>query len=306
MSRAYTKKHNTPFLQIGTGQRFSVLLHTKLNPAKSTYYIQLESRERPTVTRSFAILNYGSMPSAPIYPPPTPPLTLPNTTLGFLDYALQPFHPDPSFPTADEVTRRVIMTVHQKVSGPTTWLTNLYPWTQTFPTEPYLVSLYKGDGVEYPSLPRALANNGIDPVSRAFVAEIGEVLEIVLQNTGADAGGLDAHPWHAHGAHYYDIGSGNGTYEPVANEAKLAGTHPIKRDTTMLYRYGMKTGNGTDQGWRAWRLRIDQPGVWMIHCHILQHMIMGMQTVWVMGNETDVLGKVPRPDVEGYLVVSLF
>ena len=27
----------------------------------------------------------------------------------------------------------------------------------------------------------------------------------------------------------------------------------------------------------------------------------GMQTVWVMGNETEVLGKVPRPEVEGYL-----
>lgn len=28
----------------------------------------------------------------------------------------------------------------------------------------------------------------------------------------------------------------------------------------------------------------------------------GMQTVWVMGNETEVLGQVPAPDdVEGYL-----
>jgi hypothetical protein len=27
----------------------------------------------------------------------------------------------------------------------------------------------------------------------------------------------------------------------------------------------------------------------------------GMQTVWVMGNETEVLGKVPTPEVQGYL-----
>lgn len=27
----------------------------------------------------------------------------------------------------------------------------------------------------------------------------------------------------------------------------------------------------------------------------------GMQTIWVMGNETEILGKVPRPEVEGYL-----
>lgn len=43
-----------------------------------------------------------------------------------------------------------------------------------------------------------------------------------------------------------------------------------------------------------------EPGVWMLHCHVLQHMVMGMQTVWVMGNETEVL-KLPRPEVEGYL-----
>jgi hypothetical protein len=27
----------------------------------------------------------------------------------------------------------------------------------------------------------------------------------------------------------------------------------------------------------------------------------GMQTIWVMGNETEVLDKVPRPEVKGYL-----
>lgn len=28
---------------------------------------------------------------------------------------------------------------------------------------------------------------------------------------------------------------------------------------------------------------------------------MGMQTVWVFGNGTDIMGKVPYPQVEGYL-----
>jgi L-ascorbate oxidase len=74
-------------------------------------------------------------------------------------------------------------------------------------------------------------------------------------------------------------------------------------------------------GWRAWRIRIEQPGVWMIHCHLLPHMVFGMQTVssyrdkmplfqltamanasqvWVMGNSSQVLA-VDQPDVEGYL-----
>ena len=239
--------------------------------------MQLESRERPTVTQGFAVLNYGPKPASAPVPPAQAPLILPNTTLGFLDYVLAPLYPcapEDSFPTAAEVTRRVTMTVHQAVRGMTIWIENSYNWTVAFPQEPYLVSLYKDDGIEFPSMQRALANNGLDPVSRAFPAQIGEVLEIVIQNTGADAGGLDAHPFHAHGAHYWDIGSGNGTYNATANEEKLKGTSPVKRDTTILYRYEMTTINGTDAGWRAWRLRVTEPGVWMIHCHILQHMLM--------------------------------
>jgi FtsP/CotA-like multicopper oxidase with cupredoxin domain len=182
------------------------------------------------------------------------------------------------FPTVSEVTRRVTMTAHQHVlsgqGGQIIWLENHFSWTEEVPKEPYLVSLYKDDGVEFPSMTRALENNGLDLVTGAFPAEIGEVLEIVIQNTGADSGGLDAHPWHAHGSHYYDIGSGNGTYDAAANEERLKGRNPVKRDTTMLYRYETATTNGTDAGWRAWRLRVTEPGVWMIHCHILQHMLM--------------------------------
>jgi hypothetical protein len=80
-----------------------------------TYYIQLESRERPTITSGFAILIYGPKPSAPLYPPATPPFTLPNTTLGSLEYELHPLTPRPDYPSASEVTRTITMTVHQAV-----------------------------------------------------------------------------------------------------------------------------------------------------------------------------------------------
>ena len=49
-----------------------------------------------------------------------------------------------------------------------------------------------------------------DPVTYTWPAKIGEVLEIIWVNTGSlvhDNGGVDYHPFHAHGGHYYDIGS---------------------------------------------------------------------------------------------------
>ena len=272
---SYTKPLDKKHLQIGSGQRFSVLLHTKSQKElnETQFYIQIETRERPTLTRSYAVLSYDGA-ATTLSSPATPPLTLPNTTYNWLEYQLQPLKPN-NFPQLSEVTRRVIIRTHQIVNGTDIWAQNNYPWTETFPKEPYLVSLYKNDGVEFPSMARALANGGIDPQTRSFPANIGEVIELVIQNTGSDNGGMDVHPFHAHGAHYYDIGSGNGTYDVDANEAQLKGVQPVLRDTTMLYRYEKTTIPGSNSGWRAWRLRITEPGVWMIHCHILQHMIMG-------------------------------
>ncbi|GAB7353343.1 hypothetical protein MBLNU459_g3831t2 [Dothideomycetes sp. NU459] len=312
---AYTKPVDVSFLQIGSGQRFSVLLRTKSRreisaTKKSQFYLQIETRDRPTLTRSYAVLNY-KLPASKrtidsISPrlaiPTSPPLSLPPTELGWLDWQLESLYADNDFPSSEQVTRRVTIRTHQIIGGGTiTWAQDDTPWVETFPTEPYLVSMYKNDGLEFPVLERARAHGGIDPITRTFPAELGETIEIIIQNTGSDVGSVDVHPFHAHGSHYIDLGSGNGTYDPIANEANIAGKNLAKRDTTMLYKYGEKTVPGTDMGWRAWRVRVTEPGVWMIHCHILQHMIMGMQTVWIMGNESDIMKDVPLAHVQGYL-----
>ncbi|KAE9370969.1 multicopper oxidase [Stipitochalara longipes BDJ] len=308
---SYTDKFNVSFIQIAPGQRYSAILHTLSKPGKDQYFIQLETRDHGNITRSYAVLNYG--PSTDdyhrsFYPPISPPLSLPDTDESWTEYQLHPHHSDTysadECPTAEEVTRRVNITVHlSEPGGRLVYLLDGYPWFEDTPEEPYLVSLYKGDGLEYPSMVRALNNSGLDPVSRAFVADLGEVLEIVIQNTGSDGGEMETHPWHAHGAHYWDLGSGGGIYNRDANEAKWAISpgKPVKRDTTMLYRNKIFAEPNELSGWRAWRLKITEPGVWMVHCHILPHMVFGMQTVWVMGNSSEVLGQVPRPDVEGYL-----
>ena len=288
----YTKPYLTSYLQMGEGQRFSVLFKTKslaeLNAAntsaQSPFYLQMKTLERPTVVTAYALLSYNlphagnNLTAVASTLPATPPLTLPNTTLGFLDYELQPLT-DNYFPCLDEVTRRITITVQQIINGTITWAENGLPWTESYPQTPYLVSLYENsysdalpDSSTYAA---AVANGGMDNTTRTFPARIGEVLEIVIQNSGATNGGLDVHPFHAHGKHFWDLGSGNGTYNVTANEQRLAGTQPVLRDTTMLYRYETATTPGANAGWRAWRLRVKEPGVWMIHCHTLQHMIMG-------------------------------
>lgn len=140
---------------------------------------------------------------------------------------------------------------------------------------PYLIQAYiEGKTPDYEV---ALANKGWDPNTRAFPALVGEVLDIVWQSNSGPTGGFEYHPMHAHGEHYWDLGSGNGTYDATANEEHFKNYTPMKRDTTMLHRYASKGADYTTAGWRAWRIRVtnDNVGAWMMHCHILQHMIMG-------------------------------
>ena len=325
---AYTKKTSTDFLQLGSGQRFSTLIQTmtcdQLKQAgRLDFYIQVESRERPSNTTNYAILRYnntcpgvdaknGSL-STSMYPAKKP-VTLPPTVSGFLDYQLRPLKSN-NFPSAAEVTRRVTINVQQRINHTIIWQDADVTWTaeydpnealDTTPTVPYLVALYQNNTSYLPSYSAAVANGGVDPHTKTFPGKIGEVVEIVFQNLGAvaydggKAGGVDVHPFHAHGAHYYDLGGGPGAFDENTAEQMLAGKPPVLRDTTMLFRYNATVQPGQQSGWRRWRLRVTEPGAWMIHCHTLQHMLMGMQTVWIFGDTKDIL-KVPKPEVEGYL-----
>lgn len=224
-------------MQIAPGQRFSVLLHTKSQPDKQQYFLQLETRDFGSVTRSYAVINYDTTSSTTLqfYPPASPPLTLPPTDTSFLDYKLSPLNYSmDDFPTAAEVTRRVNITFYLEITndGELIYLINGYTWNEEVVDKPYLVALYDNDVAEWPSMARAIANDGLDPVTRAFPAQIGEVLEIVVQGEGSAGGGMETHPWHAHGAHYYDLGSGPGVYDAAANEAKWANStgKPVKRE----------------------------------------------------------------------------
>jgi FtsP/CotA-like multicopper oxidase with cupredoxin domain len=203
---------------------------------------------------------------------------------------LQALKPDTKFPRLSEVTRTVYITLNQhvvdgffngSVVGGLEWVQNNLTWTEADHEAsraiPYLINAYMGGAA--PDYDAAIANNGWDPKTRAWPAKVGEVLDIVWLSNSGPTSGFDVHPIHAHGEHYYDLGSGNGTYNAVENEKKFATYTPAKRDTTMVYRYMTKSNVPFHTaGWRAWRIRIteDNVGAWMLHCHVLGHMVMGM------------------------------
>lgn len=239
-----------------------------------------------------------------------------------MEYTLQPLRPN-GFPSAKEVTRQVVLRSSQLLaSSGLFWSVQNHTWTETnqhlgntsysntSPNAgiPYLVDIYNRGDAAIPDYETTVKNHGgWDPNLNVYVAKVGEIIDVILVNEpNGGPFGFDNHPWHIHGSHVYDLGSGPGSYNATANEEKLRGYNPVLRDTSMLYKYitSEYVGAGKDytsQGWRAWRVKVDNPGVWMIHCHITQHMILGMSTVWVMGNASEITRGTTSNLVEGYL-----
>ncbi|PLB44503.1 L-ascorbate oxidase [Aspergillus steynii IBT 23096] len=328
----YTQPAETDMIQIGSGQRYDFLLRTKTEEelekaGKSQFWIQIETRYRQQNNTFYALLSYETPTShnqtIPTHPPTQKPVHLPISTQHWMEYTLQPLE-DNNFPTADQVSRQIFLTSAQFASASgSVWTINNHTWTdsgknQGSPTtfnrgraadSPYLVQIYKEGERAIPDYANAVQNHkGWDPVFNVYPARVGEIVDIILINEpNGQNGGLDSHPWHIHGDHVYDLGGGSGDYNATENEQRLQGYRPVLRDTSFLFRYnttGEDVGMGnayTPQGWRAWRLRVENPGVWMIHCHTLQHMVDGMQAVMVMGNASEITRGTSPDLVKGYL-----
>ena len=321
----YTNKAPIDHVQVAPGQRFSYLLKTKSKEeleeaGKFQYWVRYESFDRPESVTGYALLRYktpGNCTKIPTLPEQSP-VELTNKTNNYLEYALEPLSDRvrDNFPTLDQVTRTVTIRINQRGDfengsfvSPVVWVQNGEAWQENVQASPgrapYLISFYDDVNANEPNHTLALENGGFDPKSRTFTALPGEVLDIVWENNSGPTGGFDFHPMHVHGEHVYDLGSGNGTYDAQRNERRFAdGYVPARRDTSILHRYTEKGEAHTTAGWRAWRIRVtdDNVGAWMMHCHVAQHAIMGMNTVWVFGDKDNILRKLGQPPyVKGYL-----
>ncbi|KAJ3494552.1 hypothetical protein NLG97_g4007 [Lecanicillium saksenae] len=95
------------------------------------------------------------------------------------------------------------------------------------------------------------------------------------------------HPFHLHGYAFYviaarqlDIGRYYNPHEPGATEkeAEFFNTQtPLLKDTVYI----------PSHGYVALRFPANNPGVWLMHCHVLWHQAVGMGVVLQIGNTTE-------------------
>ncbi|KAF6757624.1 Fet3 protein [Ephemerocybe angulata] len=110
--------------------------------------------------------------------------------------------------------------------------------------------------------PNATVEAAYGPLS--FVIEHGDVVDLVIKN--GDAG---KHPFHLHGHKFQIVGRSEDytSSDPALNPPLVEGqANPIRRDTVQIPSMHSATI----------RLVADNPGVWLMHCHIEWHLESGL------------------------------
>jgi FtsP/CotA-like multicopper oxidase with cupredoxin domain len=259
-------------LNLMNGDRYSVFV--ELNKPASQYGIRIVSTAGVLLMNSMAILAYpgviggdiNSIKSAPTIDP-VGALISPGTT-SYLDplkaAPFPPRFPQPA-PAADQT---VIMSLG--IVG------RSYQWAVNGTTLDHAVV----DNLSPPLLYQ-------DPLSAHF----GENVTIITKNNTwvdlvfkIESFPQPAHPMHKHSNKAYLIGQGDGsfTWKTVAEAAKaIPGNFNFVNPP---FRDGFTTPPAnTGPSWMAVRYHVENPGAFMIHCHIQSHLEGGMAMVMLDG-----------------------
>ncbi|XP_068204135.1 uncharacterized protein [Palaemon carinicauda] len=131
-----------------------------------------------------------------------------------------------------------------------------------------------------------------------FNVGLGETVELILIDEGTF--GVDNHPFHLHGYSFSVVAMGKVGEKTTAEEvATLDAQGLIER---RLESPALKdTVNIVDGGYTIVRLKADNPGYWLMHCHLILHSEAGMIAILHVGEQSDL-----PPVPEGFPTCKAF
>ncbi|KAI1310840.1 putative extracellular dihydrogeodin oxidase/laccase [Xylaria venustula] len=124
----------------------------------------------------------------------------------------------------------------------------------------------------YPSLLQVYEGNdtwGDEQQSYAFPDADVWVYFVIQTSNGAP------HPLHLHGHDFWILGQGTGTFDGTTADLTL--TNPPRRDVVQL----------PGQGYAVIAFKTDNPGVWLMHCHIAWHTSEGL-AIQILERESEI------------------
>ncbi|KAK9124631.1 hypothetical protein Sjap_014233 [Stephania japonica] len=287
---SYMKPFTTSVIMLGPGQTTDVLITADQPPAR--YYIAARayaSAQGATFdnTTTTAILEYKSAPcpaKGKSLPPVQPSLPAYNDTATASAFTTSLRSPskaevptdidenlfitvglglNPCPPKADHATAK------QGIPG---------VFTTDFPAAPPVKFDYTGN------VSRSLWT----PVqgTRLYKLKYGSKVQVVLQGTSIFT--AENHPIHLHGYDFYIVAEGFGNFDPKKDTSKFNLIDPPMRNTASV----------PVRGWAVIRFVADNPGVWLMHCHLDVHITWGLAMAFLVENGFGELQSISPPPTD--------
>ncbi|KAK1283394.1 Laccase-3 [Acorus calamus] len=119
--------------------------------------------------------------------------------------------------------------------------------------------------------------------SKGLKLKYGFFAHIVLQGTNIVVG--ENHPIHLHGHDFYILAEGFGNFDPATDKARFNMVDPSLRNIVAV----------PVNGWAVIRFKADNPGVWLMHCHLDVHITWGLAMVLIVEDGVEELETLEPP-----------
>ncbi|GER50926.1 laccase [Striga asiatica] len=119
--------------------------------------------------------------------------------------------------------------------------------------------------------------------TKVYRIKYGETVQVVLQGTSIFT--AENHPIHLHGYDFYIVAEGFGNFNQGRDASKFNLVDPPLRNTASV-----PVG-----GWAVIRFVADNPGVWLLHCHLDVHIGWGLAMAFVVEDGVSPLQKLEAP-----------
>ncbi|XP_048598485.1 laccase-13 isoform X2 [Brassica napus] len=315
---SYTKPFSTNVIMLGPGQTTDVLLTADQPPAH--YYMAAHAYNSANApfdnTTTTAILEYKD---APCVTSQSQARAIPAQLPGFNDTATAAaFTAQMKSPSKVEVPLEVdedlFFTVGlglfncptpntQRCQGPngTRFTASINNVSFVFPKRNSIMQAY------YQGTPAGVFTTDFPPVppttfdytgnvsrglwqptrgTKAYKLKYKSKVQVILQDTSIVT--IENHPMHLHGYEFYVVGTGIGNFNANKDTSSFNLIDPPRRNTI-----GTPPG-----GWIAIRFVADNPGVWLMHCHIDAHIFWGLAMVFLVENGEGHLQSVQSPPLD--------
>ncbi|KAJ1727898.1 ferroxidase fet3 [Coemansia biformis] len=175
------------------------------------------------------------------------------TWLTVPDLDLEPLDGEPML----EADRQITLNAYSGVFSDQTFRHSFNNYTYVTPRVPTLLTALSVGKDANKSLVYGHQTN-------AYVLRHMEVVEVTINNHD-----YYSHPFHIHG-HVFQIIE-VGSIRSQDRTSKMAQDTPVKRDTVVVH----------GGQYAVIRFRADNPGVWLLHCHIDFHIMLGLQMTFI-------------------------